>query len=287
MASPATIFSSPGVTMTDSMGDRERTGCREAPATIPTWSTLWETRSTSPRGRGRLRSKAPSATRSAPIDATGNGLVNVLTGNTAANVLDGGSGADTLNGGKGNDTYLIDDPADRVVESSGQGVDHVISTVTFTLPSNVENLTLSGPSALDATGNALANVLVGNSADNTLNGGAGADSMYGGVGDDTYLIDNADDTVFELADEGIDTVRSSRTYALTPNVEHLVLTGTAAINGTGNGLDNSISGTTAANVLSGGAGADVLAGGKGSDTYLFGRGGGADRIVENDTTKGN
>ena len=226
-------------------------------------------------------------TGSAPIDATGNELVNVLTGNTAANVLDGGSGADTLNGGKGNDTYLIDDPADRVVESSGQGVDHVISTVTFTLPSNVENLTLSGPSALDATGNALANVLVGNSADNTLNGGAGADSMYGGVGDDTYLIDNADDTVFELADEGIDTVRSSRTYALTPNVEHLVLTGTGAINGTGNVLDNSISGTTAANMLSGGAGADVLTGGKGSDTYLFGRGGGADRIVENDTTKGN
>lgn len=111
--------------------------------------------------------------------------------------------------------------------------------------------------------------------------------MYGGVGDDTYLIDNADDTVFELAGEGIDTVRSSRTYALTPNVEHLVLTGTGAINGTGNVLDNSISGTIAANMLSGGAGADVLAGGKGSDTYLFGRGGGADRIVENDTTKGN
>ena len=79
----------------------------------------------------------------------------------------------------------------------------MISTVSFTLPSNVENLTLSSPSALDATGNALANVLVGNSAANTLNGGTGADSMYGGVGDDTYVIDSADDMVFELAGEGI------------------------------------------------------------------------------------
>jgi Ca2+-binding RTX toxin-like protein len=192
-----------------------------------------------------------------------------------------------MSGGKGNDTYLVDNSADKVVESSGQGMDQVVSAVTYTLSSNVENLTLSGTAAVDATGNSFANVLAGNSAANTLNGGTGADRRYGGAGNDTYIVDNTADGVFELAGEGIDTVKSSRTHALAANVEHLLLTGTGAINGTGNNLDNSITGTTGANTLSGGAGSDVLTGGKGSDTYLFGRGSGTDRIVENDTTKGN
>lgn len=226
-------------------------------------------------------------TGSAPVNGSGNELANSLTGNAAANVLDGGLGADTMSGGKGNDTYLVDDSADKVIESSGQGVDHVVAAVTFTLPSNVENMTLSGAAAVDATGNSRANVLVGNSAANTLNGGTGVDSMQGGAGDDSYVVDNVGDVVVELAGEGIDTVKSSRTYALAANVEHLILTGTGAINGTGNSLDNSITGTAGANTLSGGAGSDVLTGGKGSDTYLFGRDSGADRIVESDTTKGN
>jgi Ca2+-binding RTX toxin-like protein len=226
-------------------------------------------------------------TGSAPVNGSGNELVNALTGNAAANVLDGGLAADTMRGGLGNDTYLVNDSADKVVESSGQGFDQVVSPVTYTLPSNVENLTLSGAAVADATGNSLANVLVGNSAANTLNGGTGADSMQGGAGDDTYVVDNAGDVVFELAGEGLDTVKSSRSHALAANVEHLVLTGTGPINGTGNSLDNSITGTAGANTLSGGAGSDVLTGGKGSDTYLFGRDSGADRIVENDMTKGN
>jgi Ca2+-binding RTX toxin-like protein len=226
-------------------------------------------------------------TGSAPVNGTGNELANSLTGNAAANTLEGGPGADTMSGGNGNDIYTVDNSADKVVESSGQGVDRVVSTVTYTLPSNVENLTLSGTAATAATGNSLNNVLVGNSAANTLNGGAGADSMYGGAGNDTYVVDNAGDIVSELAGAGVDTVKSSRTYALAANVEHLILTGTGALNGTGNSLDNSITGNTGANTLSGGAGSDVLTGSKGSDTYLFGRGSGVDRIVENDATAGN
>jgi Ca2+-binding RTX toxin-like protein len=64
------------------------------------------------------------------------------------------------------------------------------------------------------------------------------------------------DNIFEAAGEGIDTVQSAVTFALPANVEHLVLTGSAAIDGTGNGLDNTITGNGAANTLEGGGGSD-------------------------------
>ncbi|WP_435626920.1 hypothetical protein [Candidatus Ferrigenium straubiae] len=69
----------------------------------------------------------------------------------------------------------------------------------------------------------------------------------------------------ELRTRGRDTGVS---YALSDNVENLILTGTAAINGTGNALDNSITGTSGDNTLDGGAGVDAMAGGAGNDTYI-------------------
>ena len=81
------------------------------------------------------------------------------------------------------------------------------------------------------------------------------------------MVDNANDRVEENAGEGTaDTVEASITYALTANVENLTLTGTAAINGTGNELNNVIVGNSANNRLDGGAGADTLVGGAGADT---------------------
>ncbi|CQR74264.1 Alkaline phosphatase [Sporomusa ovata] len=64
------------------------------------------------------------------------------------------------------------------------------------------------------------------------------------------------------------------------------MTGTAAINGTGNTLNNIITGNSANNTLSGGAGNDTLTGGAGSDTYLFGSGAGNDTINDYDTSGG-
>jgi Ca2+-binding RTX toxin-like protein len=127
---------------------------------------------------------------------------------------------------------------------------------------NVENLVLIGTAALDGAGNALNNTLTGNSASNVLDGGAGADSMTGGAGDDTYVVDNAGDSVVENANEGTDTVRSSVsiTFAdnMYANVENLVLTGTAAINGTGNALNNILTGNSGSNVLDGDGGTDTV-----------------------------
>ncbi|MCW5788346.1 MAG: hypothetical protein KIT49_12725 [Nitrospira sp.] len=88
---------------------------------------------------------------------------------------------------------------------------------------------------------------------------------------------------------GIDTVQSSVSWTLGANVEHLTLTGTAAIGGTGNTLANSLIGNAGNNVLmggdgndtlSGGKGNDVLNGGTGNDVFQLARGDGQDTIAD-------
>ncbi len=213
------------------------------------------------------------------INGTGNALANAIVGNSGANVLDGGAGSDVLTGGAGNDSYVVDDVGDVVTENASAGTDSVQSAVTLTLATNVENLTLTGSSAINGTGNASTNALVGNSGNNTLDGGAGADTMTGGGGDDTYIVDNSSDAVTESASSGTDLVQSSVTYTLGANVEHLTLTGTSAINGTGSALSNTLLGNSANNTLDGGAGADTMSGGAGNDTYKVDDAG--DAVTEN------
>jgi len=164
-----------------------------------------------------------------------------------------------------------------VIEDAGAGIDLVQSSVTFALAANVENLTLTGTAAINGTGNSVANRIVGNGADNVLNGGGGADSMAGGAGNDTYIADGAD-TITEPAGGGTDHVHASVTLTLGTNLENLTLTGTAAINGTGNTLANVLVGNSAANTLSGGhgndtihgsGGRDIIVGGVGNDSFTF------------------
>ncbi len=211
-------------------------------------------------------------TGTAATNGTGNELNNILTGNSGVNILTGGIGADTMLGGAGNDTYVVDNSGDIVTEKANEGTDTVESSVTLTLTANVENLTLTGTAAINGTGNTLNNILIGNSAANTLSGGTGADTLSGGLGDDIYVVDNTSDAIFESVNEGTDLVKSSVTYALTDNVENLTLTGTTAINGTGNILDNILTGNSGVNILTGGAGNDTLNGGTGADTMIGGVG---------------
>jgi Ca2+-binding RTX toxin-like protein len=184
-------------------------------------------------------------------------------------------------GGAGNDTYYVDDLGDVVTEALNAGIDFVRSGISYALADNVENLLLTGTADIDGTGNGLDNSLTGNTGANTLdggdgndtlNGGTGVDHMIGGAGNDTFVIDNVGDTVTEQANGGIDTVQSGIGYTLGDNLENLTLTGTADIDGTGNGLNNILTGNTGANTLSGGDGNDTLNGGTGTDHMIGGAG---------------
>jgi Ca2+-binding RTX toxin-like protein len=139
----------------------------------------------------------------------------------------------------------------------------VLSSATFTLGDNIEILTLTGTGNINGTGNAGNNTLIGNSGINVLSGGAG---------DDTYVISTLGDTIIENANEGTDTVLSSATFKLGNNIENLTLTGSAAIHGTGNAGNNSITGNVAGNVLFGDDGNDSLDGGDGNDSLIGGAG---------------
>ena len=126
-------------------------------------------------------------------NATGGSAHDTFIGNSAANTIDGGGGADTMRGGAGNDTYVIDNAGDVVDESvvGCTGTDLIRSTVSFNLldvvhaKGAIENLTLIGGAAINATGNALANVLTGNAAANTSRCAGRRQRLIGGVGNDT------------------------------------------------------------------------------------------------------
>jgi hypothetical protein len=97
--------------------------------------------------------------------------------------------------------------------------------------------------------------------------------MSGGTGNDTYVLNVAGAAITENANEGNDTIQSSVTLTLVANVENLILTGTTAINGTGNTLNNLIRGNSGNNALNGAEGFDVVEGGAGNDTLTDTSGG--------------
>ncbi|PTS82571.1 hypothetical protein DBR21_17325 [Caulobacter sp. HMWF009] len=203
---------------------------------------------------------------------TGAATNDSLNGGGGADTLDGGAGRDTLVGGSGNDLYRLDSSLDVIVESFGAGTDTAIVTGSYTLGTGVsiERLeAVAGTTALNLTGNEYAQVLVGNAGINTLDGKAGADTMIGGAGNDTYLADSAADVITELAGEGLDLVRTTAPiYQLGANLENLTYTGASAFKGTGNALNNVITGGIGVDQLDGGAGADRLIGLAGNDTYI-------------------
>jgi serralysin len=193
---------------------------------------------------------------------TGAGADNI-TGSAADNVIKAGEGNDTVNGGDGNDIIYLGGGNDTVNISS-LGDDKFYG--------EAGNDYIDGWSGNESYYGGEGNdTLLGYGGNDIMDGGIGIDNMNGGTGNDTYYIDNVSDVVTEsstVATE-IDTVYSSITNTLVLNVERLTLTGTGAINGSGNSLSNIITGNGAANTLYGGAGSDTLNGGLGADKFWF------------------
>jgi Ca2+-binding RTX toxin-like protein len=229
----------------------------------------------------------------------GNDIINAGLGGGSVN--DG----DTVYGGDGIDRLIVDYSVGdtgtgmRFNGSSTYGfaIRQVSSTnntrLDFVGFHNIEEFTVIGTSKDDTintvvgndvinsgAGNDTINTAAGNDTINggagndTIDGGAGNDRMTGGTGNDTYIVDNTGDIVTETStlSSEIDIVRASITYTLGANLENLILTGSGAINGTGNSLNNNLTGNQGKNILNGGSGNDTLNGGNGDDTLDGGAG---------------
>lgn len=233
---------------------------------------------------------------------TGTWSDDTLRGTASANILDGSGGADTLVGRGGNDIYHVDNEGDDVVEAENEGADEVrLSWLSaYVMPDHVERAKQITGNDVTITGNALnndiagsagADILYGGDGQDSLSGGAGDDSLYGGAGHDTlsggagadamaggegsdvYIVDNAGDTVTELAGEGTDQVYVSlSSYTLADTLENLTFQGSGAFQGTGNDAANLIYGGGGNDTLSGLGGHDEIRGGSGNDIVSGGAG---------------
>jgi hypothetical protein len=159
------------------------------------------------------------------------GLTASQTGNSNANTLSGDGGNNRLDGAGGNDTLNGNDGDDWLIGGTGN------------------------------------DILNGGAGNDLLDGGGGNDTMSGGAGNDAYIVGSSGDVVLEDANGGIDTVFASTSFTLSDiDIEHLVLTSTGNIDGTGNNAANELYGNAGNNKLGGLGGEDYLAGGAGNDT---------------------
>ncbi|MDZ8096654.1 MAG: DUF4347 domain-containing protein [Nostoc sp. DedQUE05] len=198
--------------------------------------------------------------------------VTVRLQDVSENTLFGTRSADTLTGSVADDIIFGYEGGDRLYGETGK--DNIYGGAgNDSLYGGTGNDILDGGDANDylygGDGN---DTLFGGSGNDTLDGGLGDDSLIGGIGNDIYTVDSISDSILESVNAGTDLVKSSVSWLLTDNLENLTLTGSRAINGIGNNLNNIIIGNTAANTLNGSDGNDSLIGGDGNDTLFGGSG---------------
>lgn len=165
----------------------------------------------------------------------------IVQGTRRNDVLFGSLGHTVFYGKGGDDVFYVRMREDQIIEEAGEGNDTVVSSVTYTAPTHVENLTLVGTDNIFGFGNNSDNILTGNSGNNRLSGGRGKDTLYGMAGNDLLLGGDGNDWLD--GGSGNDILRGDA--------------GSDTLYG-GDGNDR----------LEGGAGADRMNGGNGNDVYI-------------------
>ena len=139
----------------------------------------------------------------------GNDYISISAPGSNSNdvTIDGGLGADLMVGkaeGGAEFIFCVDNLKDIVIAQAPKtsGTYKIESSITYSLNDTlaglsqgisssstklVTNLTLTGTSNINATGNASNNLLNGNDYNNALDGGAGNDTLIGGLGADTLI----------------------------------------------------------------------------------------------------
>ncbi len=202
-------------------------------------------------------------TGTASVVGTANNLGDHLTANSGNDSLVSGTGVDTLTGGAGIDTFYVHNSADKVTAPAGHTADVIISSVSFTLPANIDCLRLE-QAGLTGTGNAAGhNYLTSLTGGNTLVGGAG--------GNDVFSISHSNDHIVVAAGTPNETVDAWSSFSLPANVQNLVGEGAGAVTLVGNSM---------ANIITANTGADTLTGGGGADTFVFAPGEKAETVTD-------
>lgn len=224
-------------------------------------------------GTAALIGKGNSAADSL-IAANGFNDTLVASGSGSDTLVSGTSGTDSLVGASGSETFLVNFTGDIVTDTSTTANNTIRSSVSFSLPTDVNTLVLTGTAALTAIGNSHADTITANSGSDTITAGAGIDTFYSGSGGDTFIVNSSSDVIQDSI-SGVNTYVQSSTasYSLPTNVNYLTFTGTAALKGTANGGNDSLTANSGNDTLVGGAGIDTLvAGTSGTDSLVGGTG---------------
>jgi Ca2+-binding RTX toxin-like protein len=214
------------------------------------------------------------------------GTTDSVVGNTGSATLAGFGSGDTLVGGTGNTLFVVNG-GQTVTVGGGYGNDTVQSSATYSLPTGVDTLILTGNSTAVGTGNgdAAGNVLVANSGADTLKAGSASavTTLVGGSGTDLFVVNNRNDVVQEAYVGTNSTIQSSVSYSLPANVDYLTLSvGAGAVSLSGNNdAGNYIVGSDGNDTLYAGSGSDTLKAGSGPTVFVPGTGN--DRFVINST----
>jgi len=237
------------------------------------YHSLWDSDVQYP---GRISDGGGGDTAAAFKDLFGSDSGYTWTDNGGSSTDNGGSSGNNSDNGTPSDDSSSGDSSDW--DSSG-GTDGNGSGGSGHQAGN--ELALSGDPQHQSWGTDATETWYGTDGNDQHQSNGGGDTMYGGAGDDTYVVFSSNDMPVEKPGEGVDTVTTwIKDYTLPDNVENLVFFGWGWTKGTGNGLNNIITGTSGVNVLDGKGGDDRLTGGDGADIFVIGKGEGHDTITD-------